>query len=263
MDRVRHRRTRGDSSLHLGYRRAEDLAGLFVLPDRRLGGPRRLRIDRPALDPQPITNIPIVIAAGLIGFAGNEAVALYQDPGRSLDRLGCARRRRLPRPDRRVDLAGGGRRRARRRGRLPARRSARRAAHHRGHPRRAQAGDEPDARAIDGCRRARAGRAGRDDRGVGAQGPVGRSPAPALAGSRARKRRWRSPWTATLPWPRATGSRKKSGTACSTRSAGSRAAVIHINPCGHSGEDAHALTRHHDPASAQPTVGVNEGGPAR
>jgi len=30
------------------------------------------------VNPQPISNIPIVIVAGLIGFAGNEAVALYR-----------------------------------------------------------------------------------------------------------------------------------------------------------------------------------------
>jgi cation diffusion facilitator family transporter len=62
-----------------GYRRAEDLAGLFVL----------LMIAASALlaayesitrlvNPQPITNIPIVLAAGFIGFLGNEAVALYR-----------------------------------------------------------------------------------------------------------------------------------------------------------------------------------------
>jgi cation diffusion facilitator family transporter len=62
-----------------GYRRAEDLAGMFVL----------LMIVASAIlaayesitrliNPQPMTNIPIVIAAGFIGFAGNEAVALYR-----------------------------------------------------------------------------------------------------------------------------------------------------------------------------------------
>ena len=114
------------------------------------------------IDPQPMTNIPIVIAAGFIGFAGNEAVALYRIRVGRYDRLGGARRRRLPRPDRRAHVARGRRRRARRRGRLPARRPARRAAHHRGHPRRPQAGDRPDARAADGRGRARARRAGRD-----------------------------------------------------------------------------------------------------
>ncbi len=62
-----------------GYRRAEDLAGLFVL--LMIAGSAILAayesINR-LLNPQPITNIPIVLAAGLIGFAGNEAVALYR-----------------------------------------------------------------------------------------------------------------------------------------------------------------------------------------
>ena len=69
-----------------GYRRAEDLAGLFVL----------LMIAASAvlaayesitrlINPQPITNIPIVLIAGLVGFAGNEAVALYRiKVGRSI-----------------------------------------------------------------------------------------------------------------------------------------------------------------------------------
>lgn len=62
-----------------GYRRAEDLAGLFIL----------LMILASALlaayesitgliDPLVINNIPVVIAAGFIGFAGNEAVAAYR-----------------------------------------------------------------------------------------------------------------------------------------------------------------------------------------
>jgi cation diffusion facilitator family transporter len=62
-----------------GYRRAEDLAGLFVLV--MIAGSALLAayesISR-LITPQPITNIPIVMAAGLIGFAGNEAVALYR-----------------------------------------------------------------------------------------------------------------------------------------------------------------------------------------
>jgi cation diffusion facilitator family transporter len=62
-----------------GYRRAEDLAGLFVL--LMIAGSAVLAawqsVDR-LLDPQPMTNIPIVLVAGIIGFAGNEAVALYR-----------------------------------------------------------------------------------------------------------------------------------------------------------------------------------------
>lgn len=62
-----------------GYRRAEDLAGLFVL--LMIVGSALLAayesISR-LISPVVITNIAIVIAAGLIGFAGNEAVALYR-----------------------------------------------------------------------------------------------------------------------------------------------------------------------------------------
>jgi Co/Zn/Cd efflux system component len=62
-----------------GYRRAEDLAGLFVL--LMIAGSAVLAafesISR-LVNPQPITNIPIVLAAGFIGFLGNEAVALYR-----------------------------------------------------------------------------------------------------------------------------------------------------------------------------------------
>jgi hypothetical protein len=31
-------------------------------------------------------------------------------------------------------------------------------------------------------------------------------------------------------------------------------AIIHVNPCGHSGEDAHALTRHHDLTAGQASI---------
>jgi len=62
-----------------GYRRAEDLAGLFVL--LMIAGSALLAafesISR-LIHPQPISNIPIVLAAGVIGFLGNEAVALYR-----------------------------------------------------------------------------------------------------------------------------------------------------------------------------------------
>ena len=62
-----------------GYRRAEDLAGLFILvvilASAVLVGWESLER---LLHPQAITNIPAVIAAGLIGFLGNEAVALYR-----------------------------------------------------------------------------------------------------------------------------------------------------------------------------------------
>lgn len=62
-----------------GYGRAEDLAGVFIVfmiaLSAAVAGYESIRR---LLDPQPITNIGILIAAGLIGFAGNELVALYR-----------------------------------------------------------------------------------------------------------------------------------------------------------------------------------------
>jgi cation diffusion facilitator family transporter len=62
-----------------GYRRAEDLAGLFVLL-MILGSALLAAYESITrlINPVVITNIPIVIAAGFIGFAGNEAIALYR-----------------------------------------------------------------------------------------------------------------------------------------------------------------------------------------
>ena len=62
-----------------GYRRAEDLAGMFVLLMIAISALLAAyeSITR-LISPQPIANIPIVIAAGIIGFAGNEIVALYR-----------------------------------------------------------------------------------------------------------------------------------------------------------------------------------------
>jgi len=62
-----------------GYGRAEDLAGVFIVAmialSSILAGYEAIRR---LLDPQPITYPWVVFAAGLIGFAGNEIVALYR-----------------------------------------------------------------------------------------------------------------------------------------------------------------------------------------
>lgn len=62
-----------------GYGRAEDLAGLFVVAMIALSAiiagyesVRRL------IAPEPLTNPWVVLVAGLVGFAGNELVALYR-----------------------------------------------------------------------------------------------------------------------------------------------------------------------------------------
>jgi cation diffusion facilitator family transporter len=62
-----------------GYGRAEDLAGVFIVVMIALsaivaGYESVLRL----LNPQPVSNIGVLIAAGLIGFAGNELVAIYR-----------------------------------------------------------------------------------------------------------------------------------------------------------------------------------------
>jgi len=62
-----------------GYGRAEDLAGVFIVLMIALSSiVAGYESIRRLIDPQPITNVGVVIAAGLIGAAGNELVALYR-----------------------------------------------------------------------------------------------------------------------------------------------------------------------------------------
>lgn len=62
-----------------GYRRAEDLAGLFIVGmialSALLAGWESIQR---LIAPQPISNLPLVMIAGLIGFLGNELVANYR-----------------------------------------------------------------------------------------------------------------------------------------------------------------------------------------
>ncbi len=62
-----------------GYGRVEDLAGLFIVImitlSALLAGYESIRR---FLEPQPVTNLLWVLIAGLIGFIGNEAVAVYR-----------------------------------------------------------------------------------------------------------------------------------------------------------------------------------------
>lgn len=62
-----------------GYGRAEDLAGLFIIAVVALSAVVAAwqSIDR-LLHPHPLENLGWVIVAGFIGFAGNEAVAIYR-----------------------------------------------------------------------------------------------------------------------------------------------------------------------------------------
>ena len=62
-----------------GLGRAEDIAGLFIIIVVALSAivAAWQSVDR-IFNPQPITNLGWVIVAGLVGFAGNEAVAIYR-----------------------------------------------------------------------------------------------------------------------------------------------------------------------------------------
>ncbi|QCB96807.1 cation diffusion facilitator family transporter [Arthrobacter sp. PAMC25564] len=62
-----------------GFGRAEDLAGLFIVGVVALSAivAAWQSIDR-LIHPHPLTNLGWVAVAGLIGFAGNEAVAIYR-----------------------------------------------------------------------------------------------------------------------------------------------------------------------------------------
>nr|WP_308468849.1 cation diffusion facilitator family transporter [Glaciibacter superstes] len=62
-----------------GYGRAEDLAGLFIIAVVALSAivAAWQSIDR-FINPHPLHNLWWVVAAGFIGFAGNEAVAIYR-----------------------------------------------------------------------------------------------------------------------------------------------------------------------------------------
>lgn len=62
-----------------GYGRAEDLAGLFIVAMIALSAVvAAYESVRRLLDPQPLEHIGWVLAAGVIGFLGNEAVAVYR-----------------------------------------------------------------------------------------------------------------------------------------------------------------------------------------
>jgi cation diffusion facilitator family transporter len=62
-----------------GFGRAEDIAGVFiVLTIAASSAAAAYEAIQRLIHPQPVTNLPIVAAAALIGFAGNELVARYR-----------------------------------------------------------------------------------------------------------------------------------------------------------------------------------------
>jgi cation diffusion facilitator family transporter len=72
-------RRRANASYTYGYGRAEDLAGVFIVAMIALSSVvAGYESVRKLIDPQPLTHPWVVVAAGLLGFAGNELVALYR-----------------------------------------------------------------------------------------------------------------------------------------------------------------------------------------
>lgn len=62
-----------------GFGRVEDVAGLFIVMMITLSSAvAAYESIRRFFEPQPLANLGWVLAAGLIGFAGNEAVAVYR-----------------------------------------------------------------------------------------------------------------------------------------------------------------------------------------
>src|ERR1035437_8083086 len=62
-----------------GYGRAEDLAGVFIVAMIALSSIlAAYESIRRLIDPHPISHAWVVVVAGLIGFAGNELVAVYR-----------------------------------------------------------------------------------------------------------------------------------------------------------------------------------------
>ena len=62
-----------------GFGRIEDLAGLFIVAMIAISAVvAGVESIRRFFEPQPVTNLGWVLAAGLVGFAGNELVAVYR-----------------------------------------------------------------------------------------------------------------------------------------------------------------------------------------
>src|SRR3954447_12574264 len=62
-----------------GYGRSEDIAGIFIIAMIALSAVvAGYESIRRLLDPQPVTNLPVLMAAGVLGFLGNELVAIYR-----------------------------------------------------------------------------------------------------------------------------------------------------------------------------------------
>ncbi len=91
-----------------GFGRAEDLAGIFIIAMIALSaGIAGFESIRRLLDPQPVSYLGALMAAGLIGFAGNELVAIYRvRVGRRIGSAALVADGLHARPDALTSLAG-------------------------------------------------------------------------------------------------------------------------------------------------------------
>lgn len=246
-----------------GYRRAEDLAGLFVL--LMIAASAILAayesISR-LIDSQPITNIPIVLVAGLLGFAGNEAVALYRiRVGRSIGSAALVADGYHARTDGLTSLAVVA-------GALGV------------------AAGYPLADPLVGLlitavilvvlKQATGQMLGRLMDAVEPelveQVETIASSVPEVQSVDRLRLRWlghalEASMAITVDCDLTVSEGHRVSEEVRHRLLhGVRrldTAVIHVNPCGHSGVDAHALTRHHEPLVRHPALDITEGGPTR
>ena len=95
-----------------GFGRVEDLAGLFVLAMIAISALiAAVESVRRLVDPVPLSHLGWVAAAGVVGFLGNEVVAVYRIRVGQAHRIGGPSGRRNACSRRRIDLLGGGGRR--------------------------------------------------------------------------------------------------------------------------------------------------------
>ena len=145
-----------------GYGRAEDLAGLFIVAMIALSAViAGVEAVGRLVDPAPVQHVGWVALAGLIGFLGNELVAIYRiRVGRQIGSAALVADGLHARTDGFTSLAvlagAGGRR-----GRLPARGPDHRPDDHGGHPRCPPDRCQGRLPAADGRRRPRPRRPGR------------------------------------------------------------------------------------------------------
>ena len=215
-----------------GYRRAEDLAGVFVIAMIALSAVIAAyeAIDR-LIHPRPITNIGWLFVGRAHRVRRQRAGRPLPDPGRSPDRVGGVGGRRLPRPHRRVHLAGRVARRGRRLVGVRAGRPDRRAGHLRRHLRRAARRRPPDLPPADGCRRSRRSSSPSSTPPVmstGCSGSVRCRPAGSATGWRPRSPLWsmricRSARAMMWPRPCATTCCTRCGTSTISTSTSTRA----------------------------------------